>query len=152
MMNDPVSSVPPQTHADELKALRALGKVLDLLSDPAATTARVKELTDAAAQHSTLLETIKTESAALDQKRQDHLDAMRAEREAHETKLRQDRAAFDAEYNRRNTALREAEQKAQAAQSAADSARQHAVTLSNDLESRLAAIQGAATAPLPARH
>jgi hypothetical protein len=151
MMNDQLSS-PPQSRTDELKALQVFARVLDLLSDSAATAARVKELTDAAAQHSTLLESIKTESAELDRRRQAHLDAMVDEREAHESKLRQDRMAFAAECDRRQTALREAEAKAAAAQAAADSAKQHAVTVSNDLEARLSMIHGAASAPLPARH
>ena len=65
---------------------------------------------------------------------------------------RQVRMEFADECDRRQTALHDAEQKAQAAQAAADSARHHAVALSNDLEARLSMIHGAASAPLPARH
>jgi hypothetical protein len=150
-MNHPLNSVPKQQHA-ELQALQVIGKFLDLLADPQASRERLKELRDAATENQTLLATIHSESKALDDKRIEHTAALATEREVHDAKLREQRAAFDAECTRRSTALHDAEQRAEAAHVAANTARQHAVTLSNDLESRLAAIHGAATAPLPARH
>jgi hypothetical protein len=150
MMNNTLKSAPPPV--DDLAPLDLIAKVLDLLSDPSGTAARVKALQEAANETRALLEKTKAASDALDKKRADHLDLMTQERETHQIKLREDRAAFDAEYNRRNTALREAEEKAAAAQAAAESAKQHAVTVSNDLESRLALIHSAAVAALPARH
>jgi hypothetical protein len=150
MLNDTLknASLPPA----EPTSLELFGKALDLLADPATTKAVIKDLLEAAEKARAATETMRAESAAMDTKRQSHLALFTDERAAHETKLREDRAAFDAECTRRTTALNEAEQKAAAAQASADNARQHAVTLSNDLESRLQILHSAATAPLPARH
>lgn len=144
-MNPPSSTPPP---ADDLASLNALGKLLALLSDPKATAARVKSVTDATAESAALLEKIKTETVTLDKQRQTMAD----ERAAHEARLRKERAEWEAERAHRSTALREAEEKAAAAQASADAARQRAVALSNDLEQRLALMHAASTAPLPARH
>jgi hypothetical protein len=151
MINDQLSAPLPQSHA-ELRSLEAIGKLLQLLSDPQASSARVKELQDAATKHRTLLDSIKAESKSLDDKRAQHTAALAAERAAHDEKLRTERIAFDAECARRATVLHEAEEKAAAAQAAADTARLHAVAISTDLENRLALIASASTAPLPARH
>ncbi len=150
MLNDLLKNA-PLPPADP-KSLEFFGRALDLLADPSTTKAVIKNLLDAAEQHRAAVETMRAELAALDAKRQSHLGLMTDERAAHETKIREDRAAFDAECRARTTALTEAEQKAAAAQAAADTARLHAVTLSNDLESRLQILHSAATAPLPARH
>jgi hypothetical protein len=145
-------SAPPQAVADELRALHAVAQVLNLLSDPQATKERVAALTEVAADHQKKLDTVAAENAALDAKRRAHLEQLAEERAAHEEKIRTERIAFDNECTRRATALHDAEEKAAAAQAAADTARLHAVAISTDLENRLALIASASTAPLPARH
>ena len=151
MLNDKVSA-PPPSPASELQALRAVAQVLDLLSDPVALAARVKELRDAATEHRTSLDAAQAESAALDKKRQAHLGLMTAERTEHDAKLKSERQAFDSECGATRDKLATERQAAKDAQTAAETERNRALTLSNDLESRLAMIQGAASAPLPAQH
>lgn len=146
------ASAPPQSPAHELQALHAVAQVLDLLSDPAATAARVKSLLDAVAEHQTTLDAVQTESAELDKKRQAHLDLMNDERTAHDEKLKTERQAFDSECGATRDKLATERQAAKEAQTAAETERSRALTLSNDLESRLAMIHGAASAPLPAQH
>jgi hypothetical protein len=151
MLNN-LNPTPPQSPASELQALQTIGKVLDLLSDPAATAARVKSLLDGVAEHQTTLGAVQVASAELDQKRQAHLDLMNDERAAHDDKLKSDRAAFDGECAALRSKLTEALNAANAAKAEADTARDRSVVLNNDLETRLSVIHGAATAPLPARH
>jgi hypothetical protein len=146
MLNDPTT--PP---AADLASLDAIGKVLDLLADPKATKDRVTALQTANAEHSALLAAIKSESAALDQKRQANLDQMDDERDAHDTKLKSERAAFETERDEGRRVIAAEREAAKTAQAAAEAERIRALTLSNDLESRLSMIQGAASAPLPAQ-
>ena len=103
MLNDTLKNA-PLPPADP-KSLEFFGRALDLLADPSTTKAVIKNLLDAAEQHRAALETMRAESAALDAKRQSHLDLMTDERAAHETKIREDRAAFDASAEPRTTAL-----------------------------------------------
>jgi hypothetical protein len=152
MLNDSLKSGPTESPDHDLQALHAVAQVLDLLSDPAALAIRVKELRDAATEYRTTLDAVQAESAALDKKRQAHLDLMNDERTAHEDKLRIDRAAFDNECATTRAKLATEREAAKTAQTAAETERTRALTLSNDLESRLAMIQGAASAPLPAQH
>lgn len=151
MFNDTASAT-PQAPAAELQALHAIAQVLDLLSDPAATAARVKSLLDAVTEHRTTLDAVKTERADLDTTRQAHLDLMNEERNAHDAKLKGDRIAFDSECAAMRSKLTEAQNAAVAAKAEAVAARDRSIVLNNDLETRLSVIHGAATAPLPARH
>lgn len=150
MLNDSLKSAPPQ-HADELKALQAFGRILDLLSDPQETKQRVAALTAAATQSSALLEKIKADSDALDKKRAEHLDLMTQERAEHDALLKSSRLAFENEAAAMRNKLTEAQNAATAAQAEAKAARERSVVLNADLESRLSMIHGAATAPLPAQ-
>ena len=126
--------------------------MFDLLSDQAATAARVKSLLDAVAEHRTTLDAVKTQGDALDKKRQPHLEKMAEERAEHEAKLKSERIAFENEAAAMRNKLTEAQNAATAAQAEAKAARERSVVLNNDLEIRLSVIHGAATAPLPARH
>lgn len=152
MLNDSLKSAPPQSLDHELQALHAIARVLDLLSDPAATAARVKELRDAATGHRTTLDAVQTESVELDKKRQAHIELMTAERAEHGDKLRTARMAWETERDNATRALAQEREAAKNAQTAAETERNRALTLSADLESRLAMIQGAASASLPAQH
>ena len=152
MMNDLINAAQSQSHADDLKALRAVAQVFDLLSDQAATAARVKSLLDAVAEHRATLDAVQTESVALDKKRQAHLEKMAEERAEHDAKLKSERMAFDSECAAMRNKLTEAQNAAAAAQAEAKAAHDRSVVLNNDLETRLSVIHGAATAPLPARH
>jgi hypothetical protein len=147
-MLNPLNQPPP---AIDLRPLDTIAKMLDLLSDPKATAAHVKALQDAAAEQRTALAAVQTESAALDKKRQAHLALMKDERAAHDAKLKAERAAFETERDDGRRALAVAQEAAKTAQAAAEAERSRSLTLSNDLESRLAMIQGAASAPLPAQ-
>jgi chromosome segregation ATPase len=151
MFNDTVSAT-PQSPAHELQALHAVAQVLDLLSDPAATAARVKSLLDAVAEHRTTLDAAQTASADLDKKRQAHLELMTAERAEHDAKLKNDRLAFDSECAAMRNKLTEAQNAAAAAQAEATAARERSVVLNDNLSARLAILHDAATSPLPARH
>jgi hypothetical protein len=146
MLNDPTT--PPTV---DILSLDAIAKVLDLLSDPKATAVAVKALQDAAAEHRTALEAVRAESVALDQKRLAHLDLMKDERAAHDASLKTERAAWDTERDEGRRTLATAQEAAKTAKEAAEAERTRALTLSNDLESRLSMIHGAANAPLPAR-
>jgi hypothetical protein len=149
MLNSLATPTPPA--AIDLGSLDAIGKLLDLLSDPKATAANVKALQDAATEHRATLDAVRSESAALDQKRQAHLDLMHDEREAHDLKLKTERAAWETERDEGRRVIAAEREAAKNAQAAAEAERTRALTLSNDLEGRLAMIQGAANAPLPAQ-
>jgi hypothetical protein len=141
MLDDNLTAPP----AVDLGALDAFARLLGLLADPTASAARVKALQDAAAEHRTAQAAAQAESAALD----DRSYQMDNQRKVHESALRDERAAFDNECAERARVLSAAEEKVKTAQAAADAARERAMILSSDLESRLAMIHGAASAPLP---
>jgi hypothetical protein len=149
-MNDNASLASPEKA--ELRTLDAIAALVTLLADPVAAGARVKALQDALAEHRTVVEAIQKESAALDNKRQAHLDLMTDERTAHDAKLKADRSSFETEADQARRTLATAQEAAKATREAAEAAHLRSKTLNDDLDSRLSMIAAASSAPLPARH
>lgn len=131
-----------------VQSLQAIGKMLDLLTDPVATKAAVKSLSDSAVQSNALLETVRAESAAV-AKRKDHVAAVTEERAALDVELKTKRAAFETECAERSKKRTGAETAARSAQAAAQAERERNSALNTDLQRRLGLIYGAATAPSP---
>jgi hypothetical protein len=150
MMNDTLSSATLATA--DTQSLQAIGRVLDLLADANRVKQTIQALQDASTEAAAQIEKARTESAALDEMRKDHAASMAADRLAFDAELKNRQATFENECGQRRQKLSEAEAAARVAHAAAEEERKRSLTLNTDLESRLSMIQGAATAPLPARN
>ena len=149
-MND--TAAPSLPTPAELSGLQAIADMLTLLADAKASEARIKTILDASAEAQAHIDTHRAESAALDQKRTDHIETLAAERAAHDEKLKTERAAHETECRNRSAAIADAETKVKIALADAEAARARGLAMNEDLESRLSMIAAASTLPLAAKH